>query len=365
MRVRASSMTMQRVHPDVAFGVPLRLLRAADERVQFRKEPVDDAEVEREREADATGGPAAGAASRSRPRCARPAGRRAGSAAQIARVSSVERAARSAPRTGPRAARAGCRRRTCADRRRAARAALEVARGRRTDPRTSPVSGSHAIALMVKSRRRAASSTDIAGSPSTAKPLWPRPALRLAPRQRHVDRRRPCRRGSSRRPARRARTARAAPAAGSADAEDLEVEVLRRRRRAAGRAPSRRRRARARRARRPLRRWRAASGRGSDDMRPDRDPGTLRAPIGHGQPRVDCRLSSSPGGVSSRAPVRHRRFSSCGSPRGRAATRSSPVRQPRRRPSGPGAERAPREHPAAHLSAARTPRRISRSTAAG
>ena len=43
---------LQRVHPDVAFGMPLGLLRAADERVQLGKEPFDDAEVEREREAD-------------------------------------------------------------------------------------------------------------------------------------------------------------------------------------------------------------------------------------------------------------------------------------------------------------------------
>ena len=40
---------------------------------------------------------------------------------------------------------------------------------------------------MVKSRRRAASSIDIDGSPWTSNPLCPRPALRLAARQRDVD----------------------------------------------------------------------------------------------------------------------------------------------------------------------------------
>ena len=43
---------LQRVHPDVAFRMPLRLLRAADERVQLGKQLFDDAEVERQREAD-------------------------------------------------------------------------------------------------------------------------------------------------------------------------------------------------------------------------------------------------------------------------------------------------------------------------
>ena len=38
--------------PDVALRVPLRLLLAPDERTQFGKHLVDDAEVERERESD-------------------------------------------------------------------------------------------------------------------------------------------------------------------------------------------------------------------------------------------------------------------------------------------------------------------------
>ncbi len=51
----------------------------------------------------------------------------------------------------------------------------------------SPVSGSHEMALMVKSRRRAASSIDIDGSPRTSNPLWPASALRFAAGERHVD----------------------------------------------------------------------------------------------------------------------------------------------------------------------------------
>ncbi len=42
----------QRVHPDVAFRVPLRLLRAADERHELGQHARDDAEVERQRQAD-------------------------------------------------------------------------------------------------------------------------------------------------------------------------------------------------------------------------------------------------------------------------------------------------------------------------
>ena len=41
----------------------------------------------------------------------------------------------------------------------------------------SPVSGSREMALIVKSRRRAASAIDRSGSPATAKPLWPRPVF--------------------------------------------------------------------------------------------------------------------------------------------------------------------------------------------
>ncbi len=42
----------QRMHPHIAFGVPLRFLLAADERLQFGKQLVDHAEVERKLPAD-------------------------------------------------------------------------------------------------------------------------------------------------------------------------------------------------------------------------------------------------------------------------------------------------------------------------
>ena len=43
---------LQRVHPHVAFRMPFRLLLASDERLQLRKQLVDDAELQRQREAD-------------------------------------------------------------------------------------------------------------------------------------------------------------------------------------------------------------------------------------------------------------------------------------------------------------------------
>ncbi len=43
---------LQRVHPHVALGVPFGLLRTAGERLQFRKQRADDAELHRERQAD-------------------------------------------------------------------------------------------------------------------------------------------------------------------------------------------------------------------------------------------------------------------------------------------------------------------------
>ena len=81
---------------------------------------------------------------------------------------------RTARQTARRAAHAGCRR---------ANVVGSTARSSRRSRSARPskgssyvsVSGSHAMALMVKSRRRAASATDIEGSPWTSKPLWPRP----------------------------------------------------------------------------------------------------------------------------------------------------------------------------------------------
>ena len=90
----------------------------------------------------------------------------------------------------------------------------------------SPVSGSRPIALMVKSRRRAASANDMNGSPSTVKPRWPRPVFdsrrgsATSTRADLVDRKALAHRldlpeaGEQRRQI------------GRRDAEDLQVEVL-------------------------------------------------------------------------------------------------------------------------------------------
>ena len=122
----------------------------------------------------------------------------------------------------------------------------------------SSVSGSHEIALTVKSRRRAASSIDIDGSPSTTKPLCPRPALDSR-RGSPMSMCRSCRRENSGRSARPCRMARAAPAGHGPECRRppcrapaaLVVPTLARPTRADDRAPSRRRRARVRRARAP------------------------------------------------------------------------------------------------------------------
>ncbi len=67
----------QRVHPHVALRVPLGILLAADQRLQLRPQLVDHAEVERQPQADRRPLAPAAAASRTRPRCARRADRRA------------------------------------------------------------------------------------------------------------------------------------------------------------------------------------------------------------------------------------------------------------------------------------------------
>ena len=107
----------QRVDPDVALGMPLGILRAVVERLHLRQQLVDHAELAREREADRRPLAPAAAASRTRPRCARPAGRRARSMNRCGRCPDRS-SARTAPRTAARAGHAANRRRTCSDRRR-------------------------------------------------------------------------------------------------------------------------------------------------------------------------------------------------------------------------------------------------------
>ena len=164
--------------------MPLRLLRAADERLQLRKQLGDDAEIQREREADR------------RPRREQQLldlapdalGRQIverNLAAERA-LSPVRARTRSARRTARRAARAGCRRRT-------SRGSTTRSSRRSRSPRPSngsrysPVSGSHEIALMVKSRRRAASAIDIAGIAGHVEAAVAAAGFRLAARQRDVD----------------------------------------------------------------------------------------------------------------------------------------------------------------------------------
>ena len=163
----------ERVRPDVAFGMPLRILRAVVERDHLGQQLFDHAQLARQREADrrALGHQqqllelAPDSLRRQvverdrRGRCSR---------------SPAPASARSGPRTAAPAARAASRRRSAPDPRRAG-PVRRGPRGRSNGSRYSPVSGSHAIALMVKSRRRAASSIGIDGSPSTANPLCPRP----------------------------------------------------------------------------------------------------------------------------------------------------------------------------------------------
>ena len=176
----------QRVRPHVAFGMPLRLLLAADERPHLGQHAVDRRRGRARARSRSTAASAWSSSFSISPQI-RSAGRSSsGMRAAQRRGVVVERRTRSARRTASRAARAGCRRRTSRDRRRAA-----ARRSRSPRPSNgssyAPVSGSHAMALIVKSRRRAASAIDIDGSPCDLESLVPASALRLAARQRHVD----------------------------------------------------------------------------------------------------------------------------------------------------------------------------------
>ena len=166
----------QRVDPDVAFGMPLRLLRAADERLQLRKQPLDDAELEREREADRRPRRAA-AASRSRPRCARPADRRAECSRHSAACRVVERELEARGELDARAARAGCRRRTSRDRPARSSRALEVAAAvERIEVLAGQRIPGDGVDREVAPPRRLVEATS-PDRPMTAKPRWPRPVF--------------------------------------------------------------------------------------------------------------------------------------------------------------------------------------------
>ena len=165
----------QRVHPDVAFGMPLGLLRAVDESPPARARASARRRARGRASARSTGAPREAAASPLSPQM-RSAGRSssgiaaqrravAGSSAQSKRAANCS--ARSTRRLSSAKVRASTMRST-----RASRSARPP-----KGSRYSPVSGSQAIALIVKSRRRAASSIESVGSPTTSNPLWPRPTF--------------------------------------------------------------------------------------------------------------------------------------------------------------------------------------------
>ena len=92
--------------------MPLGILRTVDQRVQLGPEAFDDAEIARERKADRGPLGLPQELFDFDPRCARTGDRRAGWCG-TARRSPDRACSRSAPQTAPRAARAGCLRRTC------------------------------------------------------------------------------------------------------------------------------------------------------------------------------------------------------------------------------------------------------------
>ena len=141
---------------------------------------------QREREPDRRPRARAAAASRSLPRCARPADRRAECVRQSAFVSVVDRRTRSARRTGPRAARAGCRRRTsAASTARSTRRCDVAAAVERIDVLAGQrIPGDRVDGEVAPPRRLLDRQRRIAGDGES---LVPAAGLRLAPRQRHVD----------------------------------------------------------------------------------------------------------------------------------------------------------------------------------
>ena len=184
--VRASSTTISVWTHTSPSGCQSTLLLAADQRQQLRHERIDDAKVEREREANRRPAAPGRAASRARPRCARPAGRRVESPAQ--RRTSPDRASgRSAPPTAARAGRAGCRRRRSWNRRRGARVR---SRSARPPKRIEVLVGQRIPADRVD--REVAPPGGLlerhVGIAGDGEALVAAARLRLAPRQRDVDR---------------------------------------------------------------------------------------------------------------------------------------------------------------------------------
>ena len=166
---------LQRVRPHVALGVPARVLGRRLEGQQLRGDHGQHPPRLRAGRGRATAVAPSAAASRSRRRRARPAARR-GAWRRTGRPWPGPPPARSGRRAARRAARAAGPRRSV----RASTARRSRASRSRWPPqgsRSRPVAGSKSIAFIVKSRRRAASSTERPGSPSTAIPRWPGPTF--------------------------------------------------------------------------------------------------------------------------------------------------------------------------------------------
>ena len=240
--------------------MPLGLLRASDEREQFGKQPRDDPEVERQREADGWPRREQQLLDFAPDAFGRQIVERHGPA-QLARVR-VERRTRSARRTERRAARAGCRRQTSRGRRRAG-CGVAGRPGRRTDRDTRPVSGSQPIALI---REVAPPRGFFEGHVRIARDLEPAMSasgLRFAARQRDVDVAGLVDLKALADGFDAAQPLEQRAHAVGGQAEHLEIDVRRSPGPSAGRGPSRRRSARGRRPREPPRRWR---GRGRTEM---------------------------------------------------------------------------------------------------
>ena len=204
--------------------MPLRLLRASRQRLQLRKQLGDRRRAPSPARSRSTAA-ARRAAFRSRPRRARRGRSSSGIGAAQAAASRRRARARAARRTAPRAARAGCRRRKSPDRRRAGGRA-PISPRPSNGSKYSPVSGSQAMALTVKSRRRAASSIDIAGVAGDVEPAMAAAGFRFAAGQRDVDAARlvDLKALADRFDAAERFEQRAQPLGG--DAEDFEVECL-------------------------------------------------------------------------------------------------------------------------------------------
>ena len=159
----------QRVNPDVAFWMPFGLLRAVDERVHLGQKLSGDADLAREREADRR---ALRLEQQLLDFAPDPLGRQIveRDTRQIALVCSSAVSSKRAANCSARRTRSE----SSANGRRIddAQDGAAADRSRPWNGSTySSVSGSHEMALMVKSRRRAASSKVIDGSPVTTNPL--------------------------------------------------------------------------------------------------------------------------------------------------------------------------------------------------